>query len=183
MALYQFRRKQLIHASLDDVWDFISTPKNLQEITPSDMGFEITSPWLPKSIYAGMIISYKIQLAPFIKTTWVTEITQVKEKRYFVDEQRIGPYSLWHHQHIIRPVKDGVLMEDIVSYRPPLGFIGAFFNRIYIKRKLKQIFDFRKEALKKKFVKLKAIRRSSQPSPKLTRVMQKPINEVLYSIH
>ena len=101
MAFYQLHKKQLVNASIDEVWEFISTPWNLKIITPDYMGFDIISKELPEKIYPGMIISYSVKPILGIKMKWVTEITQIEEKRYFVDEQRIGPYAMWHHQHHI----------------------------------------------------------------------------------
>lgn len=140
-----------MNASLDDVWDFISSPKNLKEITPDYMGFDITTDNLPEKMYPGMIISYKVSPVLGIKTTWVTEITQVKEKQFFVDEQRVGPYALWHHQHIIEALEKGVLMKDIVSYQPPFGFLGRIANSLLIRKKLREIFQYRNEAVEKRF--------------------------------
>jgi ligand-binding SRPBCC domain-containing protein len=151
MAFYQFTATQKIPASIDQVWDFISSPKNLKEITPAYMGFEITSAGLPEKMYPGMVISYKVSPLLGIKMTWVTEITHVENHRYFVDEQRMGPYTMWHHQHKIEAIEGGVLMTDIVSYQPPLGFLGAIANALFIKGKLKEIFDFRTVAVEKKF--------------------------------
>ena len=98
-----------------------------------------------------MIISYKVSPVLGIKMTWVTEITQVKEKEYFVDEQRVGPYSVWHHEHKIEAIEGGVLMTDIVSYKPPFGILGSIANSILIKKQLKEIFDFRTVAMEKMF--------------------------------
>lgn len=151
MAFYQFHKKQKVNASIDEIWNFISSPANLKEITPDHMGFDITSKNLPNKMYAGMIISYKVSPLLGIKTNWVTEITQVRENEYFVDEQRVGPYSIWHHQHHIEPIKDGVLMTDIVSYQPPLGFLGAIANSLIIKTKLNEIFDYRTLAIEKRY--------------------------------
>ncbi len=151
MPLYQFKKQQKVNSSLEDLWDFISSPANLKEITPDYMGFDITSKDLPEKMYAGMIISYKVSPVLGIKTTWVTEITQVRDKHYFVDEQRVGPYSIWHHQHILEPMSNGVLMKDIVSYQPPFGFLGAIANSLMIKRKLNEIFDYRTIAVEKRF--------------------------------
>jgi ligand-binding SRPBCC domain-containing protein len=151
MAFYQLNKKQFIPASLDEVWDFISLPGNLKEITPDYMGFDITSKNLPEKMYPGMIISYKVRPVLGIAMTWVTEITHVSDKRYFVDEQRIGPYAIWHHQHIIEPYENGVMMTDIVTYRPPLGFLGSMVNALFIKRQLEGIFAYREKALKKRF--------------------------------
>jgi len=148
MAFYQFKQTQLFDESLEDLWDFISSPKNLKTITPDYMGFDITSNDLPEKMYQGMIISYKVSPLLGIKTTWVTEITHVKDKVYFVDEQRVGPYKLWHHQHFLEETPDGILMTDIVSYEPPFGIIGQLANSIVIENKLKEIFDYRTKALK-----------------------------------
>ena len=122
MAFYQFQREQFVHTSIEELWDFISSPQNLKKITPEKMGFDILSRDIPDKIYAGMIISYRVRPLFGIPTNWVTEITQLVDKSYFVDEQRVGPYSIWHHQHIIVPAENGVLMKDIVSYKPPLEF-------------------------------------------------------------
>ncbi len=151
MAFDQFINKQKVNASMEEVWDFISSPKNLKEITPDYMGFDITSKSLPEKMYAGMIISYLVKPVLGIETQWVTEITHVEDHKFFVDEQRVGPYKMWHHQHHIEPIEDGVLMKDIVSYQPPFGFIGVIVNRIMIRPKLNEIFDYRTQAIEKRF--------------------------------
>ena len=151
MAFYQFQKQQKIRTTIDEIWEFISSPANLKEITPDYMGFDIKTKDLPDKMYAGMVISYEVKPLLGIKTTWVTEITQVIDKKYFVDEQRVGPYSLWHHQHIIEPLEDGILMTDIVSYQPPFGFLGALANKLIIKNKLNEIFDYRTKAIEKRY--------------------------------
>lgn len=151
MAVYQLKKEQLVPAGIDEIWDFISSPANLSKITPEKMGFEITSGELLEKMYPGMIISYKVRPLLGIKMTWVTEITQVKEKQYFVDEQRVGPYSMWHHEHILEEQENGILMKDIITYRPPMGFLGALANRLFIRKQLDGIFSFRKEAMEKRF--------------------------------
>ena len=151
MAFYQLIKKQFVPASIDEVWDFISSPANLKEITPEYMGFDITSENLPEKMYAGMIISYKVRPLMGIPMTWVTEITHVEDKRYFVDEQRIGPYAMWHHQHLIEPHENGVMMTDIISYRPPLGFLGSIANTLFIRKQLEGIFSYRERAMRKRF--------------------------------
>ncbi len=153
MAFYKLKKQQFIPASLDEVWNFISSPQNLKEVTPKYMGFEVTSENLPKMMYPGMIISYRVKPLLGIPLTWVTEITQVVDKHFFVDEQRIGPYSLWHHQHIIDQVEGGVMMTDIVSYKPPLGVLGRIANALIIRRQLEEIFNYRKKVLKTIFPK------------------------------
>ncbi|MEZ4969573.1 MAG: SRPBCC family protein [Flavobacteriaceae bacterium] len=147
MGFYQFKKTQEINAGLDEVWKFISDPTNLKRITPDYMGFDITSKHIPSKMYAGMIICYKVSPLFGIKTTWITEITHLKENSYFVDEQRVGPYKIWHHQHMIQPTEKGTLMTDIVSYQPPLGLLGTVANSLIIKRKLNEIFHYRTKAL------------------------------------
>jgi ligand-binding SRPBCC domain-containing protein len=151
MAYYQLYKKQFVNASIEEVWDFISSPENLKVITPEYMGFEVTSKDLPEKMYPGMIIGYTVKPLLGIRMIWVTEITHIEEMKYFIDEQRIGPYSMWHHQHFIEPSGDGVLMTDIVTYSPPLGFLGAMANRLFIRKQLEAIFNYRREFIEKHF--------------------------------
>jgi ligand-binding SRPBCC domain-containing protein len=143
MPVYTYRNTQKIPSTVEKVWDFISSPRNLKLITPEYMGFDVISKELPEKMYAGMMISYLVSPVLGIKTLWVTEITHVNELSYFVDEQRVGPYKMWHHQHLIQPIENGVLMTDIVDYQPPLGFVGAIANHVVIRHKLEEIFSFR----------------------------------------
>ncbi|NJB82237.1 SRPBCC family protein [Wenyingzhuangia aestuarii] len=151
MAFYQLKKEQFINATLEQVWDFMSSPKNLKDITPKHMGFDITSDNKDDKMYEGMIISYIVKPVLGIPTNWVTEITHVVNKHYFVDEQRIGPYRLWHHQHILEERDGGVYMKDIVTYQPPFGFLGAIANTLFIKRQLETIFKYRFKAVDHKF--------------------------------
>jgi ligand-binding SRPBCC domain-containing protein len=151
MPFYQLVKTQKLPSTIDEIWNFISSPANLKEITPEHMGFNITSNTGEGKMYPGMIITYKVSPLLGIKLDWMTEITQVEEHKYFVDEQRIGPYAMWHHQHKIDPIEGGVLMTDIITYQPPLGFLGAIANSLFIKSQLKQIFDYRKIALEKRY--------------------------------
>ncbi len=151
MSTFRFEAQQEIKASLEEVWDFISSPRNLKDITPPHMGFDVLTPNLPEKMHEGMMIEYIVKPLLGIPMNWLTEITHVKELAFFVDEQRSGPYSLWHHQHHIKATKYGVLMTDIVHYRPPLGFLGDIANSLLIKNQLQQIFDFRTQAVNKKF--------------------------------
>ena len=147
MAFYQLRRSQKVPCDLETIWDFISRPENLEKITPGHMGFVIRTPDLPKIIYPGLIIEYTVSPVAGIPLRWVTEITHVQDKHYFVDEQRIGPYSMWHHEHFLEPIEGGVEMIDIISYSPPLGILGKLANTLIIRRQLEHIFDYRKEAM------------------------------------
>ena len=121
------------------------------------MGFDITTPDSDQPMYPGMIISYTVSPLLNIKTKWVTEITHVIDQRYFVDEQRIGPYKLWHHQHHVEEVAEGVMMTDIVTYEVPYGIIGRLMHRLVIRKKLQQIFDFRYKKLEELFNQAKNI--------------------------
>ena len=146
MGFYQFKAKQTIPANIKETWEFISSPNNLKKITPDYMGFEVTSV-LPDKMYEGLMISYKVKPLLGIPTTWVTEITRIKEYSYFVDEQRLGPYKIWHHEHFIKEVSNGVEMQDIVSYAPPLGILGAVMNKLLIRSKLEEIFSYREKKI------------------------------------
>ena len=153
MSYTQIKRTQVIKADINQIWEFISSPKNLKKITPKHMGFEITSDNKEDKMYAGMIISYKVKPMLNIPLKWVTEITHVKEKKYFVDEQRVGPYKMWHHEHIFEIKKEGVLMTDIISYVPPFGILGTIANLMFIKKRVNTIFDYRNIVLEKMFKK------------------------------
>ena len=146
MKIYRFTKSQLLPITIDKAWGFLSDPKNLKKITPDYMGFNILEKEDTK-MYAGQIIQYIVTPILGIPTKWVTEITHVKDKSYFVDEQRFGPYSLWHHKHFIKEVDGGVEMLDIIDYKIPFGLIGRIANPILVKPKLNEIFDYRKQKL------------------------------------
>ena len=148
MSYTQIKKEQILNTDIKNLWDFMSSPKNLSRITPKSMLFKITSNNKNDKIYPGMIISYKVAPLLNIPITWVTEITHVKENKYFVDEQRIGPYKIWHHEHIFKPLDDKkILVTDIITYVPPFGFIGKILNKILIKNKVEDIFDYRERIL------------------------------------
>lgn len=151
MKIYQLKTSQKLPISIDKAWDFFSNPANLSKITPEWLNFQVTSA-LPEKMYAGLIITYYVRPLFNIPQTWVTEITHVNEPNYFVDEQRFGPYKMWHHEHIFKQLPDGrVLMEDIVSYAIPFGFLGRIANKFIVSKKVKEIFNYRTEVLKKMF--------------------------------
>lgn len=140
--VYRLKTAQNLPISASKAWDFLSDPGNLKTITPDYMGFTILEGAEDK-MYAGQIIKYIVRPVLGIPLRWVTEITHVTDEEYFVDEQRFGPYSLWHHKHFIRPIAGGVEMIDIVDYKLPLGWLGQLAHGIFVKRQLKQIFDYR----------------------------------------
>ena len=154
MKIYRFKKSQLLPITINEAWDFLSDPNNLKKITPEYMGFKILEKEDTK-MYAGQIIQYIVTPILGIPTKWVTEITHVKDKSYFVDEQRFGPYSLWHHKHFIKEVDGGIEMLDIIDYKIPLGFIGRLVNPILVKPKLNEIFNYRKKKLVELFGELK----------------------------
>ena len=146
MKIYTFHRKQKLPISVEKAWEFLSSPKNLKTITPVYMSFDILS-GAEKPMFAGQIIQYIVTPILGIKTKWVTEITHVKENEYFVDEQRFGPYALWHHKHFIKKIEGGVEMEDIIDYKVPMGILGQMVHPILVKPKLEEIFAYRQKKL------------------------------------
>lgn len=150
MKIYALHAFQALPISREKAWEFLSDPANLKVITPDHMGFKIHS-GADRSMYAGQVIQYKVSPFPGITTKWVTEITHVEEGSYFVDEQRFGPYSLWHHKHFIREIEGGVEMEDLIHYKLPLGWLGQMVHPILVKKQLQKIFAYRETKLKELF--------------------------------
>jgi ligand-binding SRPBCC domain-containing protein len=137
--------------SLEQAWDFFSKPDNLKEITPSNLGFNIISKHHGSTMYSGQIIEYTVKPILGIPLYWMTEITHVIDKQYFVDEQRFGPYSLWHHQHHFKEIEGGVEMTDIVHYKLPLWILGDIAQVIMVKNQLNGIFSHRYIAVEERF--------------------------------
>ncbi len=150
MKIYTLHKKQSLPISVKQAWDFLSSPANLKTITPDYMGFNILS-GADKPMFAGQIIQYIVTPVLGIKTKWVTEITHVKDNEYFVDEQRFGPYALWHHKHFIKEIEGGVEMEDIIDYKVPMGILGQLVHPILVKPKLEEIFNYRTKKLEELF--------------------------------
>lgn len=149
--VYSLKTVQRLPVSIEAAWDFFSRPDNLKDITPSDLGFKVTSKHHGEKMYPGQIIEYKVSPLLGIPLYWMTEITHVEEKRYFVDEQRFGPYSLWHHQHHFKTIEGGVEMTDIVHYKIPFWVLGDIANTLFVRSQLKKIFSFRFDAAIKYF--------------------------------
>lgn len=150
MKVYKIETVQHINASIEECWDFFSSPQNLQTITPKNMSFEIED-FDGKRMYPGQIITYTLKPLFGIKMNWVTIITVSKENQYFIDEQRFGPYKLWHHKHFFEPAENGTKMNDIVHYVLPFGFLGRIMNHFVVKSKLKSIFDYRHHKIEELF--------------------------------
>ncbi|MEN9336838.1 MAG: hypothetical protein RLZZ500_1825 [Bacteroidota bacterium] len=146
MKIYTLHSKQYLPITLDEAWEFFSDPKNLNTITPDDMGFKTLS-GADRKMYPGQIIQYIVTPLLGIPMKWVTEITHVNHRQFFVDEQRFGPYALWHHKHFFKEVPGGVEMEDIVDYKLPMGFLGQLMHPLLVRPRLQQIFDYRRTKL------------------------------------
>ncbi len=140
--MYQLKRKQFVKTDLKTCWNFFSSPQNLKRITPPYMGFNIKFD-LPEKMYEGLMIEYSVKPVLGIPMTWITEIKTVKDNLFFVDEQRKGPYKIWHHEHHFKEVEGGIEMTDIVSYELPLGILGKFAHVLFVKKQLEGIFNFR----------------------------------------
>ena len=142
MKIYRLHRFQKLPITIDEAWELLANPKNLKLITPDYMGFHILS-GADRPMYPGQIIQYIVTPVLGIKTKWVTEITHGKDKSYFAEEQRFGPYALWHHKHFIKEIDGGVEMEDIVDYKVPFGWLGQLVHPFLVKPKLEEIFKYR----------------------------------------
>jgi len=140
--IHTLYREQIIPTSVEVLWDYFSAPQNLNDMTPPDMNFQIVMGGDVK-MYEGQIIEYRVEFIRGIRSLWLTEIAHVREKEYFVDEQRVGPYRFWYHEHKFEPVAGGVKMTDHVTYAAPFGFLGDLVNAVWIRRRLDAIFDFR----------------------------------------
>lgn len=149
--VYSLQTVQCIPVGLDKAWDFFSSPANLQTITPSSLGFKIISKFHGNRMYPGQIIEYKVSPVLGIPLYWMTEITHVEDQKFFVDEQRFGPYALWHHQHHFKSIPGGVEMTDIVHYKIPFWVLGDIAHALFVRKQLKKIFDYRFEQVEKIF--------------------------------
>lgn len=151
MAAHSIKRVQKIPASLQEVWDFFSNPANLQSITPGTMRFHVISQHHGDKVYAGQLIEYKVRPLLNIPVYWMTEIVVVKDKEYFIDEQRYGPFTFWHHQHHFKEIPGGVEMIDIVHYKNPLWALGRLANILFLRKKLAHLFEYRHQKVEEIF--------------------------------
>jgi len=150
MTMYRLTARQYLPIAPREAWNFLSKPENLQKITPQHMGFEILS-GAEGPMYEGQIIHYTVAPFPGFRTRWVTEITHLREGSYFVDEQRFGPYSFWHHKHFVSEVANGTEMRDIIDYKLPLGLLGSLAQTLFVRRQLTGIFRYREKTLEATF--------------------------------
>jgi len=140
--IHRLYRQQVIPAPLVQVWDYFATPKNLNAITPPDMNFKIVGGGGQK-MYAGQLIEYRVQFMPLFTSRWLTEIAHLEEQAYFIDEQRIGPYRFWYHEHWFEAIENNTRMTDRVTYALPFGFLGELVHTVWVGPRLKTIFDYR----------------------------------------
>ena len=152
--MHQLKRTQRLPIDPATAWEFFSSPRNLSVITPPDMGFTVRSE-LPEKMYPGLFITYTVRPLLGIPMTWVTEITHIREGAYFVDEQRVGPYRIWHHRHFFKEIPGGVEMTDIVDYQLPFGFLGKWVHALLVGPRLQHVFEFRYKKLVELFGELK----------------------------
>jgi ligand-binding SRPBCC domain-containing protein len=148
--MYRIERTQVLPISLEEAWAFFSSPKNLAKITPKELGFVVHGD-VPEVMYPGLFIEYTVSPLLGIPMRWVTEITHVREGSYFVDEQRVGPYAIWHHEHFFESVPGGVKMTDVVHYKVPMGILGNLVHPWLVRPKLEQIFSYRWAANERMF--------------------------------
>lgn len=148
---YQLKRSQQLTCDPATAWEFFSNPGNLSRITPADMHFKVLTEFPEGGIYEGMLIDYKVAPLLGIPLDWTTVITQVTPGKSFTDFQKKGPYKVWNHYHEFIPNKQGVLMKDTVDYELPFGLIGTLAHRLFVRKKLEKIFDFRFQYLEKMF--------------------------------
>lgn len=148
--MYKLKQEQFLPISLESAWDFFASPKNLNAVTPKELNFEITSE-LPERMYEGLIITYRIKPMLNIKIDWCTEITHISNHQYFIDEQRKGPYKIWHHEHHFKQVEGGVIMTDLLYYDIGKWIFGWLAGKLFVNKKVRQIFSYRYQALNKFF--------------------------------
>jgi ligand-binding SRPBCC domain-containing protein len=144
MKLHRIETRQRVPISIEEAWSFYSNPSNLAQLTPKDIGFEITGD-LPDEMYAGQILTYNVRPLAGIKMSWATRILEVEPQRFFIDDQLVGPYAIWHHQHHFHQVEGGTEVHDIVHYALPWYALGFLGHSIAVKPKLKEIFSYREQ--------------------------------------
>ena len=150
-GVYTLTAEQFLPIGRDRAWEFLSDPANLLKITPPEMRFEITSGEVERPAYPGQIITYRVSPIKGIRSNWVTEITQVQEGEFFIDEQRSGPYTIWHHEHRLKDAPGGVIMQDKITYKLPMGLVGRLVHPWLVRPQLIRIFTYRESRLQQLF--------------------------------
>ncbi len=151
MAIHRNEQIQILPISLQESWNFFSNPENLALLTPAEMKFRhVFAPDQPQ-VYPGMILVHTVSPVAGVPMTWVTEITQVEPMSRFVDEQRKGPFGMWHHIHMFKEVAEGTEIRDVLYYEMPFGFLGNIAHGLFAKKQIEEIFNYRRERLKEMF--------------------------------
>lgn len=153
MAIYNYNTEQYLSTDMETAWDFFSSAKNLAIITPPEMQFNILTKLDDREIYEGMLIEYKLKPLFGIPVYWKTEISKVDKPYTVIDRQLKGPYKIWEHTHVFIKKENGVLMQDHLKYQLPFGIIGTITHAWIVRRKVENIFKFRKNILTKIFAK------------------------------
>lgn len=154
MKMYRLSNTQKLPISLDEAWEFLSNPTQLENITTDELSFQKLHD-IPDKMYEGMLM--QLRLKPFlgIPIDWLTEITHIKEKEYFIDEQRVGPFRFWHHEHRVLPIEGGVEIQDTVHYVMPFSIFGRFVHWLFLRKQVENIFIYREETMEKVFGRFK----------------------------
>jgi ligand-binding SRPBCC domain-containing protein len=153
MKVYSLSQEQTIPISTEEAWRFFSSPRNLEAMTPPEMGFKIVS--LPsETLYEGEIIQYSVKAFPGIWIPWVSEIKSLKKGESFVDDQISGPFKFWHHRHSFEETECGTLVQDLIHYSVGFGIFGELARALVVKNQLARMFEHRREVLEEKFGKV-----------------------------
>lgn len=150
MKVFTLERKQIIPVPIEKAWDFFSDPNNLSLITPPSLDFKLLNQGVSK-MYAGMILHYMVRPLFGIPVSWTSEITQVVVNQMFVDQQRAGPYRLWHHQHLFEEVAGGTKMTDLIHYGFAFPILDSLLNALVVRPRLEEIFDYRQRVVAEQF--------------------------------
>lgn len=150
VVLHHLHREQVLPITLQEAWAFFSSCRNLDLLTPPEVGMEIVH-CTSETMHEGQIIAYRVRLATLVRVSWVTEIKSVEKGHGFIDEQRSGPYKFWHHRHTFTEVPGGVKVDDLLHYIMPLGPLGELAHALFARRKLERIFDYRAREMERRF--------------------------------
>ncbi|MBU8891280.1 MAG: SRPBCC family protein [Bacteroidales bacterium] len=149
--MHKLKKTQNISLPVQEAWEFFSQPDNIEKITPSNLHFKILSRSDAGEMYPGMIISYKVSSLSNLVVKWVTEVTQIKKHKYFIDHQIQGLYKIWHHEHHFKEIANGTEMKDILFYDVRFGFVGQLLHKIFIRKRIEEIFNYRELKIKELF--------------------------------
>ncbi|MDQ2630036.1 MAG: SRPBCC family protein [Actinomycetota bacterium] len=139
-------RQQRVEIPIERAFGFYGDARNLERITPPWLGFVVTTPG-PIEMGIGTLIEYRLRLHR-VPVRWQTRIEAWEPPRRFVDAQVKGPYSLWEHTHAFEEDGPGAtIIRDRVRYSIPFGPLGELANRLLVRRDLRRIFDYRREAV------------------------------------